>query len=584
MEKLNINYLALDQIEPSATNPRKSFDAAALTELAESIKQSGVLQPIIVRKSKQISQNTYEVVAGERRLRAALMVKLSDKSRDTIPAIIRDLNDDEVMEIQIVENLQRKDVHPMEEAAGFKNILEFSKMQSSDIAARVGKTTSYITQRLKLNDLIDELQTAFYNDQIRITDALKLAKLSPIDQQEMFDDHIQGLSENEVADISNYDFQAYHNDLAGAKFDINDALLMPAAGACINCPYNSAYNTLLFPDQAQKQICNNTQCYKLKHTLSFNIKLQEAVDDPATVLVSKSYGSDSEEKEIKQKHKVYHRNEFDEIELPEEPRLIDFSGNNEDPKDDEHDFIEAMDDYKKDMAKYNKDIEGIGVVRALVVAGHNKGEFVFGKVNSKPSNGTQGVASSDPKQAIESEIYQIKQKTERQKQLDENKAWDQFKGLVDPDKKSMRDKLTNKALSPVEFDLLMHSFHKSVHPMSEFGEMIVNLVGDENEEFFTCSREYLNQILRMFIFDKLYQGNLVSGFNTDAKAAIRLAAEYFPDDYTKIKTELMIQHETRDKKAEKSIDVLQQKLSEYQPVKKAKSKKSVKLLISNPND
>ena len=160
----------LSALVPSPTNPRQHFDEDKLNELAETIRKSGVYQAILARPK----DNTLEIVFGERRYRASVIA-----GKETIPALIREMNDAEVLEAQLVENLQRRDVHPMEEAEGYKRLLELKEptFTVEQIAAKVGKTPAYITTRLKLTDLCDDAAAAFYQEHIGVGHALLLAKL-----------------------------------------------------------------------------------------------------------------------------------------------------------------------------------------------------------------------------------------------------------------------------------------------------------------------------------------------------------------------------------------------------------------------
>src|SRR6201996_8570908 len=140
--------------------------------MAETIRKSGVLQAILVRPREE----RLEIVFGARRFRASVIA-----GKETIPALIREMSDAEVLEAQLVENLQRRDVHPMEEAEGYKRLLTLAEPTYTveQIAAKVGKSPAYITTRLKLTELCDEAAAAFYQDHVGVGHALLLAKLPP---------------------------------------------------------------------------------------------------------------------------------------------------------------------------------------------------------------------------------------------------------------------------------------------------------------------------------------------------------------------------------------------------------------------
>src|ERR1017187_9026055 len=162
--------LPLVSLTESANNPRRSFDQSALGELAESIKTQGILAPLVVRPVGQ----HFEIVAGARRYRAALLAGL-----ETAPVRIVELTDAQALETSIVENLQRRDVHPLDEAQGFAALmrLEEPKYSIEQIGAKCGKNPSYVAARLRLTELAAPVAEAFAKDEIGVGHALLLAKL-----------------------------------------------------------------------------------------------------------------------------------------------------------------------------------------------------------------------------------------------------------------------------------------------------------------------------------------------------------------------------------------------------------------------
>jgi len=141
--------LPLSDIEPNKGQPRKNFDEEALEELTDSIKQNGVLQPILVRKKG----NKYEIVAGERRYQASKRAGLTE-----IPVVIREISDDEVFKLALIENLQRTDLDPIEEAQGFKTLLTQSGMTQAELGKALSKSRPAIANALRLLDLPEEVQ------------------------------------------------------------------------------------------------------------------------------------------------------------------------------------------------------------------------------------------------------------------------------------------------------------------------------------------------------------------------------------------------------------------------------------------
>ena len=145
-----IQTLKISQIEPNRSQPRRSFDEEALGELAESIREHGVLQPILVRP--QI-YGGYQIVAGERRYRASRMAGLSE-----IPAIVRELSDSETMQIALIENLQRRDLSPLEEAKGYKTLMDEYNFSQEEVARTVGKSRPAVANTLRLLSLPEDVK------------------------------------------------------------------------------------------------------------------------------------------------------------------------------------------------------------------------------------------------------------------------------------------------------------------------------------------------------------------------------------------------------------------------------------------
>ena len=174
MEGDSLKQLRIDQISPNPNQPRKSFDINSLNELSASIRQSGVLQPVVVRRAG----GGYQLVVGERRLRAAKMAGL-----ETVPAVIRDVTDAESLELALVENLLREDLNPMEEAEAYERLLAGFGWTQEELAGRVGKDRSSIANGLRLLRLPAIIQDDLRSGRLTMGHARALLSLtSPADQ------------------------------------------------------------------------------------------------------------------------------------------------------------------------------------------------------------------------------------------------------------------------------------------------------------------------------------------------------------------------------------------------------------------
>ncbi|HAR63432.1 MAG TPA: hypothetical protein DF296_10380 [Candidatus Margulisbacteria bacterium] len=144
-----LQYLAIEKIVPNPSQPRVIFDEEKMKELADSIKCNGINQPILVRK---IDNAKYEIVAGERRWRACLMLKM-----EIIPAIVRELTDEESLQIALIENIQREDIGPIEEARAYQQLIKRFSYTQDELAQKIGKSRPAITNAIRLLDLPDEI-------------------------------------------------------------------------------------------------------------------------------------------------------------------------------------------------------------------------------------------------------------------------------------------------------------------------------------------------------------------------------------------------------------------------------------------
>ncbi len=203
--KDEIKMVKIDELRSNPYQPRKVFDETALQELAASIKEHGVFQPIIIKKSIK----GYEIIAGERRVKASKLAGL-----DEIPAIIRDFSDDEMMEIALLENLQRENLNAIEEANAYKKLLETLELTQEQLSNRLGKSRSHITNMIGLLNLPEEVQKLLSSKEISAGHARIISKLENEEQQISLAQKVvdEGLSVRQLEDIthSNEKFLRVH--------------------------------------------------------------------------------------------------------------------------------------------------------------------------------------------------------------------------------------------------------------------------------------------------------------------------------------------------------------------------------------
>jgi ParB/RepB/Spo0J family partition protein len=267
--------LAPETIAASPTNPRKTFPEQSLQELADSLSRDGQVQAILVRPlgvdgllawnkahpGYDGDRPQYEIVSGERRWRAAQLAGLQ------LRAEVRELTDLQVVRIQIVENLHREEVHPLEEAEGYEFLLHKSGEQISidQIADEVGKSRSYVYQRMKLAALCPDARKSFLAGQFDASTALLLARLPSAELQMRAIEDIKDMGDEDrtpsYRQIRAMLRDRYQLLLATAPFDIRDERLVPGCGSCTSCPKRTGNQPLLFEDVDSPDVCTDPDCF-----------------------------------------------------------------------------------------------------------------------------------------------------------------------------------------------------------------------------------------------------------------------------------------------------------------------------------
>lgn len=229
-----ITNVKINKVEPNRAQPRKNFDEDALSELSESIKQFGIIQPLVVQKKNDF----YEIIAGERRWRAAKMAGLKE-----VPVIVKDYSEQEVVEIALIENIQREDLNPIEEAQAYKRLLTEFDLKQDQLAERVSKSRTAITNSMRLLKLTDEVQQmvienlissgharaliAIEDKDLQIQTATKIMdeRLSVRETEKLVKSLINPKKKKEVAEIENKfvyeDIENKIKEIVGTKVKVN---------------------------------------------------------------------------------------------------------------------------------------------------------------------------------------------------------------------------------------------------------------------------------------------------------------------------------------------------------------------------
>lgn len=257
----------------SPTNPRKTYHESEMNELVESVKAHGIINPITVRPNGE--HGTFEVIAGNRRYRAAILSGLLE-----VPAIVRNLTDDQVLEIQIDENLHRANVPPLEEAESFAKLLEIKRITIDELAGRINKSAGYVYRRLKLNQ-IHPLYTEFVQSGVLPVTTAEIIAAYPHDVQEAIFKKTHYTENNgrvlflDSRSISNKLRLEACSDLSLAYFPLDRKDLQPGLQACTSCEKNTAVATLLFSENDGTGKCTDKSCWKIKEKVFMALALTE---------------------------------------------------------------------------------------------------------------------------------------------------------------------------------------------------------------------------------------------------------------------------------------------------------------------
>jgi ParB/RepB/Spo0J family partition protein len=264
LEGGKFGHYNLGHIRISRTN-RKRFNETKLHELAASIKAKGVAQPILIRPvtPTEAEPQQFEIVAGERRFRASIIAGLT-----SIPAMCRELSDLEALELQILENLQRDDPHPLEEAEGYERLMLTYGYNADQLAEKVNKSRSYVYGRLKLCALSLDVRELFLDDKISASTALLIARIPVPELQKKATQEIlkpqYGNEPMSYRQAAAWIDTRYTLELDDAPFDTKDGKLLASAGNCVKCPKRTGNQPVVFADAKSANTCTDPDCFAEK--------------------------------------------------------------------------------------------------------------------------------------------------------------------------------------------------------------------------------------------------------------------------------------------------------------------------------
>ncbi len=369
--------LDITTVHPSRDNHRKTFNDASLQELAESIREVGILQAIAVRPR---TEGGYEIIYGERRYRASLLA-----GAKTIKATIyNNVTDDEAEDMSLSENLQREQVRPTEEAKAFKRLLEKGRYDMYSLTARFGRSEKYIYTRLKLNELYAPVGELLDNETITVSIAEEISTYEPDIQKDVYEKHLkEGNGEDWTGYTLNlfkrYFEKYYTTDLGQYKFDKTE---------CNTCVHNAA-NYNLFAEHNGCGHCTNRKCLEAKNAAHVAKETEKLLkSDPKLVVARPYYGSrndmalqklDKKGHEIKELDYNVSAREFPKA--PEAPKKEQFTQTKE--------YEQAVQTFERRNEEYARKVEELdrmkeeGRIKTYVKVGQTEPELCYVEINRK---------------------------------------------------------------------------------------------------------------------------------------------------------------------------------------------------------
>lgn len=548
--------LDITTVQPSADNHRKTFNDASLQELAESIREVGVLQAIAVRPRMA---GGYEIIYGERRYRASLLA-----GAKTIKATIyNNITDDEAEDMSLSENLQREEVLPTEEAKAFKRLLEKGRYDMYSLVSRFGRSEKYIYTRLKLNELYQPIGELLDNEAITVSVAEEISTYEPNIQKDVYEKHLKEDSRDNWAGYTlklfkKYFEEYYTTDLEQYKFDKTE---------CKSCVHNAA-NYNLFVEHNGCGHCTNRKCLDTKNA-AFVAKETEKLlkSDPKLVIVRPYYGGmnetalqklDKKGHEIKELNYTVSAQSFPKA--PEAPKQEQFSK----PKEYEQavqTFEQKNEEYARKVEELNRKKEE-GRIKTYVKVGQTEPELCYVEINKKE---TAPVT-----------VETLQERDKRFKQLSVEK-------IVADTKKVVRE--NDYPESPftqyedgMMYFIMLTKLQRKHYPLCGIKDQPIRL--DEKQRMkivakltdaqkTVIKRDFINH----FLCEDAY------GDNSASKLLRDFANMHFPDQYGLAKA-------THEEEYQKRHERLDERIKEMKKAEKAAAKKDEKQNVSPalPND
>ncbi|MAS21207.1 MAG: partitioning protein [Leeuwenhoekiella sp.] len=563
---LQIQNLPLGKIKTDPEQPRKTFKKDALQQLSESIEEHGVLQPITVRQLN----GHYVIVMGERRYRASKLV-----GKKTIPCIVRTYENNDVLEVQIIENLQRQDLEPTEEAEAIAYLSE--KYAPTEIAKRLGRTDNFIRQRLKLAGLIEGFKHFVRNGEMTISLGVGVALFAPEEQQMMLETMGKDFNAHQI----NRMIKDQTYDLEKASFDVTDKKLVPKAGSCVECPFNAANQGNLFGEG--KMVCTKSACFETKKNKSFLNLIEKAKKQNILLIPEiRQYWADDENNQLiisqleKSGLKVYLLDDVEIIENPIKPTIeaIRKEYQHYDYSEDElkAELKEAIENYEKELKNYNSATDN-GFVNGIVFhpeTYQNKKVFVKVIEKSKDKSSDYSVPLESRKMedcTPEEQIIKINEREIRKKHIENNKQFEEVVQMI-RETEYIDTKKTLSTDEMVAFSISL--FENNVDYMSQqkyFSKFLgntskmtkVEMVENFKKKF---KKEIFHKLIRFMLTKQVHFGESNHVNNLTNISFYNAMQGYYKSKIASIEKEYTEKREKREARLKERIAVLEKKVKE----------------------
>jgi len=537
---MQIRNIPLDSICPSSLNPRKTFDQESLYELSENIKENGLIQPITVRRLSKGNDHKYEIVCGERRYRATRLAGLEE-----IQCVIKDLDDKQAFAAMIIENLQRKDVDPMEEAAAFAKLYEDGTMKVAEIARMLGKSTTYVIGRIKLNKLIPEFVDLLHNNTLQLIHMLEISKLTETQQKILYDDCFSpSCIARWTQKILKLDLlremidEHAMNFLDTAKFSPSDSTFS-CGKDCEGCPLNTKNNPESYKDAARPR-CMDGVCFKRK-TQEHIFRTAKSLDMPIV------YQGDNNEDIVKAAEEfglaLVSMTGRQYVLSPKEPDKASFS--------DEEFYEKRMQAYRHVKAIFDSNMADGSVekVYELCFDGKLSGEFKYAYSIPKDRGEALDLQASDKKKEQLTKLKDAKLKSV-EKELEE---------AVEKKRQSLERSAYSKLNTFLSSEEQRVFFALLLKRLSQEFKASIGLVWQNTESWFKDNAAVIdmnrNAIKREFIKSMLSEKSVC--YSHDLEGLLEtLMADQFASEAAEVENAVAEKYSKQREKIQKEIDEL----------------------------